>query len=86
MEFSMRIAMLMAAACTAGAMLASAAAAMPAKKQDTEKVICRTIDELGSRLASKRVCLTRSQWRQQQEMQRQNLDKAQRSRTGPDIG
>jgi hypothetical protein len=82
----MRIAMLIGAACASAAILAPAGAATPAKKQDGEKVICRTMDEIGSRLASKRVCLTRSQWRQQQEMERQNLDKEQRSRTGPDGG
>jgi hypothetical protein len=87
-EISMRIARLVGAAWVSAAMLGSAApaaSAEPAKKSDADKVICRTMDELGSRLASKRVCLTRNQWRQQGEMQRQNLDKAQRSRTGPDI-
>jgi hypothetical protein len=77
--------MLVGAACVAAGTLATANAATPPKKADGDKVICRTMDELGSRLASKRVCLTRNQWRQQQDMERQNLDKAQRSRSGPDI-
>jgi predicted secreted protein len=81
----MRFVMLVGAACVAAGTLAAANAATPAKKADGDKVICRTMEELGSRLASKRVCLTRNQWRQQQDMERQNLDKAQRSRSGPDI-
>jgi hypothetical protein len=43
------------------------------------------MDETGSRLGSKRVCLTRDQWRQQKEAQRADLEKAQRIRTGQDI-
>jgi hypothetical protein len=75
----------MGAACVAAAGLTAANAATGPKKDDGDKVICRTVDELGSRLASKRVCLTRSQWRDQQQNQRQNLEKAQRIRTGQDI-
>jgi len=41
------------------------------------------MDELASRLASKRVCLTRTQWRQQEDMKREGLDKI-RIRTGQD--
>jgi Spy/CpxP family protein refolding chaperone len=59
--------------------------AAPAKKDDPGKVICRTLPELGSRLAEKRVCLTREQWRQQKEMEQQTLDKM-RIRTGPGAG
>jgi hypothetical protein len=61
------------------------AQAAPAKKDDPSKVVCRTLPELGSRLAEKRVCLTREQWRQQKDMERQNLDKI-RIRTGSDGG
>jgi len=64
--------------CSTGALAADAA-----KKNDSEKLICRTMDELGSRLASKRVCLTRTQWRQQEDMKREGLDKI-RIRTGQD--
>lgn len=81
----MRFVMLVGAACVAAAGLTAANAATTSKKNDGDKVICRTIDELGSRLASKRVCLTRNQWREQQQMERQNLEKAQRIRSGPDV-
>ncbi|MBV9931548.1 MAG: hypothetical protein JO013_11470 [Alphaproteobacteria bacterium] len=63
----------------------STADAAPAKKADGDKVICRTVPDIGSRLAEKRVCLTREQWRQQKDIERQNLDKI-RIRTGPDGG
>jgi len=63
----------------------AAAQAAPAKKADGDKVICRTVPEVGSRLAEKRVCLTREQWRQQKDIERQNLDRI-RIRTGPDGG
>lgn len=72
----------LAAALAAPAVAADAGAS--AKKPNGEKVICREMEQLGSRLATKRVCLTRDQWRQQAEMQRQDLDKNQRSRTGRD--
>ena len=32
-------------------------------KSDTEKVICRSQDEIGSRLKTHQVCLTLDQWR-----------------------
>jgi Spy/CpxP family protein refolding chaperone len=70
-------------AATAAAAVVHAAA--PAKKADGNKVICRVVQEIGSRLAEKRVCLTREQWQQQKEIERQNLDKI-RIRTGPDGG
>jgi len=80
----MRIVMLMGAACAAATLVSPALAAAPARKSDGAKVICRTIDEIGSRLASKRVCLTREQWRDQAQAQRTDLDKAQKIRVGPD--
>ena len=76
--------MLMGAACSAAMLISAAAATPPAKKPDGSKVICRELGETGSRLAAKRVCLTRDQWRDQAQMQRTDIDKAQRIRTGPD--
>jgi Spy/CpxP family protein refolding chaperone len=63
---------------------ASAFAAPPAAKPDGNKIICRTVAEVGTRLGSKRTCLTRDQWQQQKEAERQNLEASQRIRTGPD--
>jgi hypothetical protein len=72
-------------AAAVSAMLIAPAGAAPEKKSPGEKVICRELGETGSRLATKRVCLTRDQWRQQEDMKRENLDKI-RIRTGPDHG
>jgi hypothetical protein len=72
---------LVLAAC-AGA--ANAAPPPAGDKGDGSKMICRTVQEIGSRLSSKRICLTRDQWREQKASQRQDLEGAQRIRTGPD--
>lgn len=73
------------AALLATAFVTSALAAAPARKDDPNKVICRDMIETGSRLASKRVCLTREQWRDQRATQRADLEKAQSSKMGPDV-
>jgi hypothetical protein len=39
--------------------------------------VCRVQKVLGSRLGSKRVCLTRDQWRQQRQDDRQNVEMVQ---------
>jgi hypothetical protein len=68
-----------------GVAVASAAFAAPkTAKPNGDKVICRELGEIGSRLATKRVCLTRDQWREQAQAQRTDLDKAQKIRTGAD--
>lgn len=45
-------------------LLAFSATAQPAAKpvDDSTKLICRKIEQTGSRLASSKVCLTRTQW------------------------
>jgi hypothetical protein len=50
------------------------------KTRDPNEVICEKQQEIGSRLASKRVCMTRSQWQEQRRLDRQDLDKAQMQR------
>ncbi len=42
----------------------STAANPPQKKDDSKKLICRTDDEIGTRVRKKRICLTREEWRQ----------------------
>jgi hypothetical protein len=49
------------------------------------EVVCQVQRITGSRLNAKRVCLTRDQWREQRQQQRQDLQRAQGARTGPDI-
>ena len=60
---------------------ADSATAQPAAAQD--KMICRTQQETGSLTRSKRICMTRQQWEDQREQQRNMLDKP---RIGPHLG
>ena len=53
-------------------------AGQPAPEKAREKVICRSIEETGSRISSKRVCMTAAQWRQAQHDARNAVEEAQR--------
>lgn len=46
--------------------------------------VCRAVEETGSRLARKRICLTRDQWSEHKRVLQQEIEGAQRIRTGPD--
>lgn len=84
MSASYVIALLMAFAgaeeipATAPAAVAQAPASATAK---TDKLICRSVEVLGSRLKSNKVCMTSSEWAEQRRLDRMNIDKAQRFRT-----
>lgn len=58
-----------------------AADAGRAKKDNN--LICRSIGETGSRVAKKRVCLTRAEWAEQKRIQRMDLERAQSNRLPP---
>lgn len=47
---------------------------------DPNQTICRTITEIGSRLARARVCMTRQQWEQYRRETRQEVEQAQMRR------
>lgn len=47
------------------------------KVPDPNEVVCEKQQDTGSRLAMKRVCMTRSQWAEQRRLDRQDVDKAQ---------
>jgi len=51
-----------------------------AKSPDPNEVVCERQEVLGSRLASKRVCMTRSQWADMKSQDRQNIERAQTQR------
>jgi hypothetical protein len=48
-----------------------------AQAPDPNEVVCERQEEIGSRLGSKRVCMTRSQWAEQKTQDRQQLEKTQ---------
>lgn len=45
-----------------------------------DKIICRRIEELGSRLKANKVCMTSSEWAEQRRLDRMNVDRAQKNR------
>lgn len=61
---------------------AKPAAAAPAadgkqKLRDPNEVVCRNMEVLGSRLAKRRVCMTRSEWAETNRNERGVLERAQ---------
>jgi hypothetical protein len=53
------------------------------KGKDPNRIICERIQEVGSRLASKRICMTALQWEEQRRRDRESLQDAQNRRTEP---
>lgn len=47
---------------------------------DPNEIICERQQELGSRIASARVCKTRAEWAEERRTQRMDVDKAQMQR------
>ena len=62
--------------------------AVAADKSDKKHdgLICREIDTTGSRLESKRVCMTKAQWDEQRRDARDAVDHAQIQQTNPKGG
>ena len=54
-----------------------------AKPLDPNEVVCEKQEVVGSRLATKRVCMTRSQWADQKGQDRQEIDRVQTQRADP---
>lgn len=56
---------------------------LPAKEKrdnDLNKVVCERQESTGSRIASKRVCMTKAQWAERQLQDRQELERVQTQR------
>lgn len=47
------------------------------KNSDPNRMICRTSDIIGSRLGTKRTCMTAAQWEQMQREQRSTTERIQ---------
>jgi len=54
----------------------------PAAK-DPNRIICERQGEVGSRVATKRVCMTAAEWEIRRREDREAIEKAQVSRNGP---
>jgi hypothetical protein len=61
------------------------AAGNPPQKQDKkgDGLICRDVDETGSRLSSKRICMTRDQWEASRRAAREAVSQAQMQQINP---
>ena len=49
------------------------------KTPDPSEIVCEKITMLGSRVATKRVCMTRAQWADRRRTDRQEIERAQTS-------
>jgi hypothetical protein len=47
---------------------------------DPAQMLCEKVEQIGTRLSSSRVCMTRSQWAEQRRLNRQVVEKAQQTR------
>ncbi|AQR74059.1 hypothetical protein [Sphingomonas sp. LM7] len=47
------------------------------KARDPNEVICKKEDVLGSRLQTRKVCMTRAEWAEQRLLDRHNVEKSQ---------
>ena len=56
------------------------------KSKDPNRIICEKIQETGSRLNSRRVCMTSQQWEDQRRRDRENLQDAQQRSLEPNSG
>lgn len=45
------------------------------KKDNGDRMICRTQEEIGSRLRKKKICMTAAQWREQSFQTGQSIEK-----------
>lgn len=62
------------------ALLGTSATAQDAPKRkarDPNEMVCKKEDVLGSRLQTRKVCLTRAQWEEQRQIDRQNVERSQ---------
>jgi hypothetical protein len=50
------------------------------KAKDPNQVVCEKIEVLGSRVATKKVCMTRAEWAEKRRLERMELDRAQVNR------
>lgn len=57
--------------------------AQPVAARDPNERVCENIVQVGSRLATKRICGTRAEWEDRQKQDREVIEGAQRSASAP---
>jgi hypothetical protein len=55
----------------------AAAAEADGAKKSTDPMVCERIEEIGSRLRKKKVCMLKSQWQEQRRSDRDNIERSQ---------
>lgn len=65
---------------SAFAQTAEAPPAKDAKGRNMDEVVCEKSEVVGSRVATKKVCMTRAQWAELRRTDRQEIDRAQTMR------
>jgi hypothetical protein len=58
----------------------------PAAKSDLDKVVCRMQEQIGSRLQSHQVCMTKQQWWQFEQENKMKVQEIQDRAPGPSSG
>lgn len=53
------------------------------KNKANDRVICKSIGKIGSRLATKRVCMTEVQWEEHRRSEREEVERIQQKRVEP---
>lgn len=79
----MRLSIAVVAALALIPVAASAETTKPGAK-DPNRIICEKQEVVGSRLATKKVCMTAAEWEIRKREDREAVEKAQANRRGPD--
>jgi len=53
------------------------------KKGDPDEIVCEKITAIGSRVATKRVCATRTEWAEKRKLDKEAMEQAQRMGNAP---
>jgi hypothetical protein len=61
-------------------------AAVASAAGDPTQVVCERVEQIGTRLDTKRVCMTRAQWAEQRRLTRETVEKAQQTRCNGEGG
>jgi len=61
----------------------AAAADKKAENKDPNRIICEKQEVVGSRLATKKICMTAAQWEDRRREDREAVEKGQRQARGP---
>lgn len=64
----------------ASAQSTEAPAAKAPKARNMDEVVCEKTEVIGSRLATKKVCMTRAQWAERRRADQQEIERAQTMR------